>query len=129
MPGVLGKQRMAAMLDSLRASPPTVIGGMAVTYFEDLRSEEGRFGPLRGATDSSNRNMLLFHLGDHTRLVLRPSGTEPKAKAYIEVSSPPCPTSLSLAQWQEQCRAIDARARTIGQEFVQMATARVGDKP
>src|SRR5205814_943923 len=63
MAGVAGKQNMARMLDALRKDPPREVGGLAVTAFEDLRDEEGRLGPLRGATDAAARNFLLCRLG------------------------------------------------------------------
>ena len=91
MTGVQGKQQMARMLDRLRATPPREVAGLAVTRFEDRRDEEGRFGPLKGATDAASRNVLVFHFGEQARVALRPSGTEPKAKIYLEACSPPCP--------------------------------------
>src|SRR5207253_211667 len=87
MTGIEGKQDMARMLDRLRAAPPREIGGFKVTGFEDLRDENGRLGTLKGDTDRAARNFLLFTLGERARLAFRPSGTEPKAKAYLEVSS------------------------------------------
>src|SRR5205823_7435783 len=89
MTGLEGKQKMAAMLDSFRADPPRTLAGLTVTHFEDLRDPEGRMGPINGATDAAGRNVLVFRLGDHGSVVLRPSGTEPKAKTYIEVCSAP----------------------------------------
>ena len=56
----------------------------AVTDFEDLRDPEGRMGPLRGATDAAGRNVIVFRLGDAGSVVLRPSGTEPKAKKFLQ---------------------------------------------
>ena len=82
MRGVEGKRQMTRMLDRLRATPPQEIGGLAVTRFEDLRDEEGRFGPLKGATDAASRNVLVFRCRRTRRgWCLRPSGTEPKAKS------------------------------------------------
>src|SRR5262249_12314578 len=86
MTGIEGKSNMARMLDALRQAPPKAIGGLPVTGFEDLRDEEGRLGSIKGATDFASRNFLIFRLGDDqsAKVALRPSGTEPKAKAYIE---------------------------------------------
>ena len=95
MTGVEGREKMARMLDGLRTTPLTEIAGLPVTHVEDLRDPEGRLGPIKGATDAAARNVLLFRLGERGRIALRPSGTEPKAKAYIEVCSPPCPTGAS----------------------------------
>src|SRR5262249_18776202 len=85
MKGIEGKQEMTRMLEGLRAKPFQDIAGLPVTSFEDLRDERGRLGPLKGATDAASRNVLIFRLGERARLTLRPSGTEPKAKAYVEV--------------------------------------------
>ena len=67
MSGILGKQNMVRMIDALRAMPLREIGGLAVTRFEDLRDPEGRFGPLKGATDAAARNFLIFYLGDRVK--------------------------------------------------------------
>jgi phosphoglucomutase/phosphomannomutase len=120
MPGVEGKTAMARMLDRLRRSPPARIGAWDLTRLEDLLDEEGRLGPLKGDTDRASRNFLIFHLGDSARIALRPSGTEPKAKTYIELSSPPCATGVSGAEWSRRCRQLDAAAKELGDAFITM---------
>lgn len=125
MSGILGKKNMDRMLDLLRKSPPTEIGGLAVTGFEDLRDERGRLGPIKGATDSAARNFLIFRFGDRGRIALRPSGTEPKAKAYIEVCSPPGPTA-SQESWNRTCREVDQLIRRLAEEFLRLALQVVG---
>jgi phosphoglucomutase len=127
--GILGKKNMARMLDSLRAAPPGEIGGLSVTAFHDLRAASGRLGPIKGATDFSARNVLLFHLGDRARIAFRPSGTEPKAKAYIEVCSAPCPAALSAAAWQQVCREVDELAARLADDFLRQALARIDLTP
>lgn len=126
MTGIEGKQKMLRMLDDLRATPPREIGGLSVTDFEDLRSETGRLGPIKGRTDFASRNVLIFQLGNNARLVLRPSGTEPKAKVYVEVCAPPASSSMSTQQWQAACREVDEQARRLGQEFTRLAMAMIG---
>ena len=108
---------MARMLDALRATPPREIGGLAVTGFEDLRDETGRLGPLKGATDAAARNVLVFRLGERARVALRPSGTEPKAKTYIEVCSKACPSSASQADWLKTCREVDELVPRLTRDF------------
>lgn len=129
MTGLEGRQNMALMLDRLRAEPPKSIGGLAVTGFEDLRDPEGRMGPIKGATDAAGRNVLIFHLGESGSVVLRPSGTEPKAKAYIELCSAPRPATMNASTWEKTCRAIDERTRQVADSFLTAAMSLVGQKP
>jgi phosphoglucomutase/phosphomannomutase len=123
MPGVEGRALMARLLDRLRKTPPSRIGGRAVSHFEDLLDENGRLGPLKGNTDRAARNFLVFHLGDSARIGLRPSGTEPKAKAYVEVASGPCPSGVGEAEWDCRCRDLDKSAADLADAFVKMCTA------
>jgi phosphoglucomutase/phosphomannomutase len=106
-----------------------VIGGRAVTGFEDLRDEKGYLGPFKGATDFAARNFLVFQLGDEARIALRPSGTEPKAKAYVEVCSAPCPVGKPAAEWQRTCQEVDQTAQRLVNDFVAMALGLVGLEP
>jgi phosphoglucomutase/phosphomannomutase len=129
MQGVEGKQQMAAMLDSLRQQPLRQIAGLEVTEFTDLRDEEGRFGPLKGATDKASRNVLLFRCGERARVALRPSGTEPKAKIYLEACSEPCPANAPKAQWEKTKADIDELMRQLSADFVKQALARIGLDP
>jgi phosphoglucomutase len=121
MTGIEGRVQMARMLDALRRNPPAEIGGVAVTGVEDLRDENGRLGPLKGASDALARNFLIFHLGEDAKIALRPSGTEPKAKAYVEVCSPPCRAGTPAAAWERTCREVDAKAQRLTDAFVEMA--------
>ncbi len=60
----------------LRAEPPTSLGGRAVERAEDLAHGSDALPPTDG---------LRYRLADGGRVVVRPSGTEPKLKAYLEV--------------------------------------------
>jgi len=63
----------------LRERPPTVLGGLAVEQVEDLEEGVGGLPPTDG---------LRYRLADGARVIVRPSGTEPKVKAYLEVVLP-----------------------------------------
>jgi phosphoglucomutase/phosphomannomutase len=128
MTGVEGKRQMVLMLDRLRATPLREVGGLEVTRFEDRRDEE-RFGPIKGATDAASRNVLVFHFGEQARIALRPSGTEPKAKIYLEACSPPCPAGTPPETWQHTCRDVDELAKRLGDDFVRQALALIGLDP
>lgn len=129
MTGIEGKSNMVRMLDALRQDPPKSVGGMAVSSFQDLRDENGRMGPLKGATDASSRNVLVFRLGDVAKVVLRPSGTEPKAKAYLEVRSSPWKPGTTAEAWDAACRNIDVLAQRIATDFLTVALSSVGLSP
>jgi phosphoglucomutase/phosphomannomutase len=121
LPGLEGRQKMARLMDRLRFEPPQEIAGLAVTSFEDLRNEDNWLGPLKGPTDAAARNFLVFRLGERARLALRPSGTEPKAKMYIEACSPPCPAGAPAAQWRRTCAEVDELAERMATEFLRLA--------
>jgi hypothetical protein len=69
------------MMQSLRDNPPAALGGMTVLRARDFLSEE--HGPLRSDTERLSRNLLAYDL-EKAQVVVRPSGTEPKAKIYVD---------------------------------------------
>ncbi|GAA1489976.1 phospho-sugar mutase [Brachybacterium sacelli] len=71
--------RIPAMMKQLRTAPPTHLLGSAVTTTEDL--SQGSVG----TTGLPPTEGLLLRSADDTRVVVRPSGTEPKLKCYLEV--------------------------------------------
>jgi phosphoglucomutase/phosphomannomutase len=85
MPGSEGMRRTAALMDDLRTSPPSSVGGLAVTGVRDyLRGTQtalrGRARPLEGP----RTDLVIFDLADEGHYVaVRPSGTEPKVKFYL----------------------------------------------
>ena len=82
---------IAAAMDRLRATPPTELGGHAVERIDDL-SEGSKLLP---ATDG-----LRYHLSEGARVVVRPSGTEPKIKCYLEVVIPVTGDDVAAARTQ-----------------------------
>lgn len=64
------------VLNSLRTSEPDQIAGLKVLRFDDLLKPTGDLPPTDG---------LRFYLERDVRIIIRPSGTEPKVKCYIEV--------------------------------------------
>jgi phosphoglucomutase len=82
MRGIQGVKNLADMMRSLRAAPPAAFGGMPVLHATDLLDPQ--HGPLRSESERLSRNMLIYEL-EAARVVIRPSGTEPKAKVYVDL--------------------------------------------
>jgi phosphomannomutase len=78
--GIDGMVRLADAMASLRSAPPATLAGRAVISIDDLLGGDD----ARGYPPS---DVLLVHL-DGARIVVRPSGTEPKLKCYVEVVEP-----------------------------------------
>lgn len=71
-----GMKKMKDFMQTLRDAPPSKIQGQKIILFEDYLSGSLPFPPS---------NVLRFWLEDGSKLVIRPSGTEPKVKIYAEV--------------------------------------------
>ena len=73
---------IAAAMERLRTSPPTSLGGLAVEAVDDLSAGSADLPPTDG---------LRYRLAEGGRVIVRPSGTEPKIKCYLEVVVPVTP--------------------------------------
>jgi phosphomannomutase len=85
--GAEGAAAIEAMMNGLRTSPPARIGTDAVVAVSDYRTGE-RLDRLRAARSTlglPSSNVLTFDLASGSRIIARPSGTEPKAKFYFDV--------------------------------------------
>ncbi|MGN0063212.1 MAG: phospho-sugar mutase [Nocardioides sp.] len=71
--------QIPATMDRLRAAPVATLGGLDVLELVDL---------ARGSDDLPPTDGLLYRLADGARMIVRPSGTEPKVKCYLEVVVP-----------------------------------------
>lgn len=67
---------IAGIMASLRAQPPSAVGEVAVSRIDDL---------MRGVDGLPPGDVLRIWLEDGSRLIVRPSGTEPKLKLYLDV--------------------------------------------
>jgi phosphomannomutase len=88
------------IMAGLRAAAPATLGESQVRSVTDLAPGSAELPP----TDA-----LIFRL-DGARVVLRPSGTEPKLKAYLEVTEPVAPGGLAEARHRAQARMTPLRA-------------------
>ena len=74
-PGLSGMDKMADIMRALRQNPPKEIAGYAVTQVTDYEKPE--------QTGLPAANVLVYALEGGATVVIRPSGTEPKIKAYF----------------------------------------------
>lgn len=86
-PGKSGADEIKAMMDNFRKNPPREIGGSSVTCFKDYGSltEFEADGSQKAIDMPQPSNVLQWYTADGTKVSVRPSGTEPKIKFYIEV--------------------------------------------
>lgn len=72
--------------DKLRSEPPIVIAGRQVEITEDLKKQRRYFADGRVEDiDLPSSDVLIYHLSGGGRVIVRPSGTEPKLKCYYEI--------------------------------------------
>lgn len=86
------------IMSALRAAPPARLGEVAVERIDDLLTGVDGFPP---------GDVLRLWLDDGSRLIVRPSGTEPKLKAYLDVRG------TSAADAQARLAALDAATRAL----------------
>jgi phosphoglucomutase/phosphomannomutase len=123
MRGAEGRDRIQRIQSSLRLDPPTRIGELEVSAFHDRQSECGVFGPISSETERASRDVLVFELGENARVVLRPSGTEPKNKVYVEMAD--APEADGAPPSPERIAHIEDACRRLGEDFVLEMLSRV----
>jgi len=81
-PGSEGLAEIRAAMTRFRSSPPKDVAGTPIEQIVDLSKGEGGLPPS---------DVLVFKLAGGRRIIMRPSGTEPKLKSYYEVRVPVSP--------------------------------------
>ena len=86
-PGAAGADKMASIMNGLRTNPPAEIAGYEVVGMTDYATgpEMPRVSGLQKeeAQVLPTANVIEFRLEDDNKVIFRPSGTEPKVKAYL----------------------------------------------
>lgn len=115
-PGKSGADEIKAMMENFRTCPPAELGGSKVVLTKDYKSLK--------ATDANGRvtdldmpepsNVLQFFTEDGTKVSVRPSGTEPKIKFYMEIKGEmECPKCYDGADREANEKA-EAVKRSLG---------------
>ena len=115
-PGKTGAEEIQAMMKGFRENPPKELGGSKVTVIKDYATldetcvECGKVTKLDFPTTS---NVLQYFTEDGTKVSVRPSGTEPKIKFYIEVRG----KMASRAEYHDAVAAADAKIEIVKKEL------------
>ena len=121
LPGKTGMQVMREVMLGLRRSPPAALGGRTVVRVID------RLGSAAAARSAyslgSGDDMLTFVLSDdlRNRVTVRPSGTEPKLKYYIQLYQP-----VGSADVVAVREALSATTLGVAQEIVNLSGSVIG---
>ena len=86
--GAEGMQKMASIMENLRANPPKTLDGKAVVKVVDYQT---------GVNGLPKSNVLEFQT-DATKVLVRPSGTEPKVKVYLSARAANMAAAVKLNQ-------------------------------
>ena len=86
--GKSGAEEIVAMMKNFRTNPPKSLGGSDIVTIKDyvsLELKDVKAGTVEKMDMPTTSNVLQFFTEDGTKISVRPSGTEPKIKFYIEV--------------------------------------------
>ena len=115
-PGKSGADEIQQMMKNFRSNPPKELGGSVIDVYKDFQSLE-----LTKADGSKEKmdmpdisNVLQWFCTDGTKVSVRPSGTEPKIKFYLEIKDTMNSASDFPACEQRACEKIEAIKRSLG---------------
>ena len=110
-PGKTGADEIKKMMADFRANPPKDLAGSPITVWKDFQTLEVTTAEGTQKLDMpATSNVLQWFCADGTKISVRPSGTEPKIKFYIEVTD----DSMKTAADYDRClKAADERIEAI----------------
>lgn len=115
-PGKSGAEEIQAMMQNFRNNPLKELAGSKVTEvldYQSLKSLNTVTGETKEIVMPTTSNVLQYRCEDGTKLSIRPSGTEPKIKFYIEVHAQP----TNLQELEEAKKVCARRADEIAKQL------------
>ncbi len=102
-PGKTGADEIKQMMENFRSNPPKELGGSEVCLWKDYKTlEQTNSDGTKQAIDMPDTsNVLQWFCTDGTKVSVRPSGTEPKIKFYLEVKD----NTMASAADYDRCLA------------------------
>ena len=114
--GKSGAEEIQAIMKQFRENPPKSIAGSPVVTVKDFATLEQKniaAGTVEKLVMPTTSNVLQYYTEDGTKISIRPSGTEPKIKFYIEVHG----TLESAEKYDETNAAAEAKIARICKEL------------
>jgi phosphoglucomutase len=107
-PGKSGADEIKQMMVDFRNNPPRELGGSTIVLWKDYQALEAKDdkGNVTKLDMPDTSNVLQWFCNDGTKVSVRPSGTEPKIKFYIEIKD----STMKCAGCYERCQK-DAAAK------------------
>ena len=127
MRGAAGSANIRKIQQLLRADPPVRIGGRNVLGTNDYW-DENRYGPFSSETDRSSRNLISYAIEGGIKATIRPSGTEPKNKVYLELAAPPLGPDASRSDFESHRHDVDRQVKEFSNRFLSDMLALIGVK-
>ena len=115
-PGKAGAEEIQQMMANFRSNPPKDLGGSTVVLCKDYKTLEARDadGNITKLVMPETSNVLQWFCNDGTKVSVRPSGTEPKIKFYIEVKDVLTDASQYEALSNKAMQKIEAIKESLG---------------
>ena len=115
-PGKSGADEIQQMMKNFRSNPPKELGGSVIDVYKDFLSLEitKADGSKEKMDMPDTSNVLQWFCTDGTKVSVRPSGTEPKIKFYLEIKDTMNSASDFPACEQRACEKIEAIKRSLG---------------
>ena len=109
-PGKSGADEIKAMMENFRQNPPKELAGSPVTTIKDFKTlKQVVNGKESDITMPDTSNVLQYFTADGTKVSVRPSGTEPKIKFYMEVKG----EMKSKADYDKASAAAEAKVEAV----------------
>jgi len=115
--GTAGAAEISAAMQALRDVPPTELAGRPIVGTTDFAAGASERPRYLGAT-----NLIELDLGDAGRVLARPSGTEPKLKVYVDLSS----AFPASGDWVGEEHALTEEGQVVGQALAAWLVAAMG---
>ncbi len=117
-PGKSGAEEIQKMMSDFRANPPKELGGSKVVLWKDYKTLKATAvdGKVTDLNMPEPSNVLQWFCDDDTKVSVRPSGTEPKIKFYIEVKDIMTDASQYEELDKKGMKKIEAIKKSLGLE-------------